>query len=656
MNDHDLREMFRRRESDATLPAASPPAAVVRRARRRQVGTVLIAATVTIALVTVPVAGLRLLRSEGDDLQTPGKTTVVLPPTTEGLRSAALPYASIAYPEGWLLTDTSPLTWMGPAQPGPIVSGPVLQLSNFDPDLHDSPRCMFDDDPIPDDGVMLSVGIQATQDTTIPAPTDDWPVDLGPYPPNTDPECDQGVDLTVGWVAPSGVLYWANATLGSDSSQADRAALKTAFASMLFPPSDEPWMSTFSADQGQGSPRLILDTAVFQGVPLSLVVYLDHYKAPWIGVSAPLGNFLGGGAIGVGTGSGRPEPVEVTMNGTPTGALVWGDAALDVARAAFNTQDGQTLPATIVKIPSTAGVGRNAVWGFVDGATGFVQGLGYDAAGNLLGDPTLTTAPPDVIASGTDPEGGQWTLSITHSSLGEGFSFSWDGGSGGGSCCLNLDRLDGEDLRLDGFSSGGNEPAVITAFASTRVASVVAQLPDGTVDGQLFPMPAKYIESAQMVVVIVPSNFALKGDLVASDADGNVLAMVPIDGGPTEEPSGVTPEIDEVFQDLYAARDATQKYFSREGTFDGIDLASLSKLAPFVSFDRSATAVPHEVSVRVSAQNELVVVSTTEDGAVYCIGVQIDAGGGGNFYYGQVDASGFDACRGDWGLPPIGGS
>ena len=73
------------------------------------------------------------------------------------------------------------------------------------------------------------------------------------------------------------------------------------------------------------------------------------------------------------------------------------------------------------------------------------------------------------------------------------------------------------------------------------------------------------------------------------------------------------------------------------------------------ALDRSATAMPHVVSVRVSARNELAVVSTTEAGEVYCIGVQIDAGGGGNFYYGQVDAAGFDDCRGSWGLPPVEG-
>lgn len=526
MNDHDLQEMFRRRESDVTVQAP-PPEAVVRRARRRQVGTVVIAATVTVALVAVPLAGLRLLRSGTDDRLTPGKTSaVLLPPTTEGLHSAALPYASIAYPDGWFLTDTSPLTWKGPAQPAPIVSGPVLQLSNFDPDLHSSPRCTFDADLIPNDGVLLTVSIQAFQDPAFPAPTDPWPVELGPYPPNTDPQCDQGVDLTVGWVAPSGVFYWANATFGSDSSQDDRAAMKAAFASMLFPPSDEPWMSTFAADQGQGSPRLILDTAVFQGVPLSLVAYLDHYKAPWIGVSAPTGSIFGGGAIGVGTGSGTPEPVEVTSTGSPTGTLVYGDAALDVARAEFNTQEGQTVPATLVKIPSTVDVGRNAVWGFIDGPTTFVQGVGYDTAGTLLGNPTLTTAPPDVIASGTEPGVGDWTLSITHDTMGDGLSFQSDGG-GSGSCCLNTKSFEGQTLQLDGYSTGGT--SVITAFASPVVTNVFAQFPGARVEGQLFPMPARYLGPAQIVIAFVPEGVPLNGVLIAYDAGGHKLASVDVD-------------------------------------------------------------------------------------------------------------------------------
>ncbi len=301
-------------------------------------------------------------------------------------------------------------------------------------------------------------------------------------------------------------------------------------------------MSTFAADQRQGSPRLVLDTAVFQGVQVTLVTYLDHYKVPSIGVSAPIGNFFGGSAIGVGTGSAAPPPVDVTSSGSPTGTLVYGDAALDVACAEFNTQEGQTVPATIVSIPPTVGVGRNAVWGFVDGTADFVQGVGYDAAGNLLGNPKLTTAPPDVIASGTDPVGGAWTLSITHETMGDGLAFSWlGGGGGGGGCCLEGDHLDGKALQLDGFGSGGGTPSVITAFASTRVATVVATLSGRTFDGQLFPFPSKYFGPAQMVVVIVPQDVILEADLVAYDANGNELGSVAINGAsPSKAPTGPT--------------------------------------------------------------------------------------------------------------------
>ena len=186
---------------------------------------------------------------------------------------------------------------------------------------------------------------------------------------------------------------------------------------------------------------------------------------------------------------------------------------------------------------------------------------------------------------------------------------------------------------------------MITAFAAPQVASVTGRFSGSTFDGQLFPMPTKYFGPARIAIVFVPEGVPLDGSLIASNEDGDVLAMVSVHGGPPEEPSGPTPATDEVFQDLYAARDAAQKYFGQQGTFDGLDRASLSELAPSVVFDRSTTAEPHVVSVRVSSPNELAVVSTTEDGALYCIGVQVETGAG-NFFYGQVDAPDFDSCRG----------
>ena len=34
--------------------------------------------------------------------------------------------------------------------------------------------------------------------------------------------------------------------------------------------------------------------------------------------------------------------------------------------------------------------------------------------------------------------------------------------------------------------------------------------------------------------------------------------------------------------------------------------------------------------------------------AVYCIAVNIDENGGGNFRYGTQDAAGYEECRGGW--------
>jgi hypothetical protein len=653
MNDNDLREMFHRRESDVSQ--TPPSGELVHRARRRQAWTVLVSTMVALALVAIPLAGLRLLGDGTARTPTPGgQDPVELPAAPDGFRSAALPYASIAYPDGWFLMDTSPLNWMGIQQPKPIITGPVLQLTNFDPDLATAPRCTtVADEQLPANAVLLTVGIQAQEDTSIPLPTQHWPVQFQPLPPNTDPTCTLGQSLQASWLAPSGAAYSAGLLIGPDASAVDRNAAQTAFQSLAFPTTTEPQMSGMSADQGQGTPRLVLDTAVVDGATLSLVAFVERGTVPWVGISSS-DPARGGSAVSVGTGSSSEGPVSTTMTGWSSGAVVWGTVSGDVASAEIKTKEAKTFSASIFNLPPELAGGRNAVWGFVSGPTEYAEVVGYDAAGDLLGNPVVATAPPDLIASGTDPEGGSWTLSITHETIGDGLTFAWETGSGGGGCCLSDKHFAGQDLQLDGFTSGSDEPAVVTAFASTQVTSVVAQLSEGTVDGQLFPMPSEYIGPAQMVVVIVPANIELNGSLVASDENGNVLGMVGVDGGPPEEPSGPTPAVDEVFRDLYAARDATQQYFNREGTFDGIDLTSLSRLAPSVTFDRSASAVPHEVSIRVSARNELVVVSATEDGDTYCIGVQFD-GGGGNFSYGRVDASAFDACRGSWDLPTIDG-
>ena len=71
--------------------------------------------------------------------------------------------------------------------------------------------------------------------------------------------------------------------------------------------------------------------------------------------------------------------------------------------------------------------------------------------------------------------------------------------------------------------------------------------------------------------------------------------------------------------------------------------------------------IPNEVSIRGVAPAggseltgwsgwDLVLVSTTADlGQTYCIAVNIDENGGGNFRYGTQDAAAYEGCRGGWG-------
>lgn len=527
MNDNDLREMFRRREAD--VAAQAPPRQVARRVRRRQVGTVFMATVIALALVSLPLAGLRLAGDRSNQGPTPGgNAPVELPAASEGFRSAALPYAAMTYPNGWYLMDTSPLGWKGIEQPAPIISGPVLQLANFDSDLRTAPRCMVADEPLPASAVLLTVGIQAELDTSVPRPTQHWPASFEPLPADTDPMCTLGETTIASWVAPSGGAYWANLLIGPDASAADRAAVQIAFESLIFPLSAAPQMTGMFATQGQGSPRLVLDSAFVNGVTFTLVAYIEQGTVPWIGISSSDPS-RDGGAVSVGTGSAPEGPVSTTMAGWAIGAVVWGTVDAGVARAEISTQEAKTFPATILDLPDDIAGGRRAVWGFVEGSTGYAQAVGYDIAGNVLGNPTIATEPPELIASGDDPLAGHWEASITHDTMGVGMTLMTPDG-GGGWCCLEGDRLNGEDLALTGTGTSSDGPSNIEAFASTRVARVVASFVDGSSqEGQLFPFPARYIGPARYVLFFIPHGVELRGELIAYGTGGQELARIPLE-------------------------------------------------------------------------------------------------------------------------------
>lgn len=645
MNDleYDLRTLLDEKSQEAGVVPGAPPR-TLRRARRRQIGTVLATALTVAGVVAGSIVGMQAL------LDRPSGTTVAnvpdLPPALEGYRSVALPFASIAYPKGWYLVD------LGGSH------GPRLQLSNFDARFTE-PCFSGDAAPLPPDGVVLLVEA-GSGFTGEGSPR--WPADLT-YDPSPSacrtgsllesPEPGLALHYSATWTSADGATpYTANAMIGPEASQADRDALDLAFGSLTVVEGGAPQTEALL-----DTPALVLDAADTPLGPVVLYAY-DTGDDPdgglWIGVAGPAGSHLAGSAGG---GGDRPpmEDEDVTMI-IGERSLVWGDVSAEAARAEFRTAEGGTYPATLVPLPPSLGAESiQAVWGVVDAPTEKrITTVLFDENGVML-NAIVPTARKEVVATGEDPEGGAWTVSITHDTMGDGIDFSWETGSGGGSCCLS--RIpEGRDLWLDQNGTGSGQPQDVLGFATPAVARVDIVTADGVFPSELFPFPEGYIGQVQLWVAIVPHAVDLDGHIVAYDSAGAELDREII--GATSEPTGATAEIDAVWQDLRHARDAISTYAARN-PLGGLTDAVLAGLGADVTWNRSTTAVPGEVSVRDAvgaidpatgdlAGGHVVLVGTTTFGQAFCIAVTVDARGGDSYRYGQSDPQSADECRGGW--------
>jgi hypothetical protein len=660
MNDleHDLRLLLETKARDAS-PAVEPDPRVLKRARRRQIGTVITTLTVVATLAVGSVAAFQLL--QGVDQTPPQPATVpVLPEAPPGFESAALPYASIAYPEDWYLLDTSPLVPLGVAQSGNL-SGPVLQLANFDPDLPHSPRCMVDPDALPDHGVLLTVGIMTPEEVAITnEPSGPWPVELAPLPSNQDPVCTGGPRPRIAtWTTPSGLIYWANAGHGTEATEADIRAMERAFESLTFPTTDQPQMSRMGAFQGQGTPRVVLGTVRIGSGLATMVAYVELNKSLLVGVSGSEGgSCCSGSAIAPHSGS-TQQPVTSTIMLSPNGTLVYGAISPEVVDVELRTSSGDSLPVHVAELPPSMGYEDRVVWGVAPGADERATMVGYDAEGDPIGDPILPAGPRVTIASGEDPVGGPWELYLEPTNDGTGLGFEFVNHGGGGGCCLRPLK---EDFQLDGWGSGGDEPSNITALASDAVVRLEFEASDGTsIGGDLYPVPDASLGIPQIGLVLVPPAVLLEGDLVAYDADGREVGRESV--GETGEPPGPTPEIDAVWNLLREARDRIQRWTDQHGeSLETFTLDEAVSSVPDIPWNASAAGkpVPNEVSIRgveAAGGSELtgwsgwnvVLVSITPDLAnTYCIAVNIDENGGGNYRYGTQDAPTYEECRGGW--------
>jgi hypothetical protein len=552
----------------------------------------------------------------------------VLPDAADGFRAAVLPFASIAYPKDWYLLETSPDN-----APETFQAVDVLQLTNWDTELQ-AVQCDVTGTTVPDHGVMLTIVLG---NPDFDGPT--WPVELQERSGSGERNHCSNTFLTADWSAPSGVEYAAVAHIGRDASPADLDALVRSFETLSFPEASDPQTEGFL-----GTPSLVLDSRETAVGPVALYAYEDDFEggSSWIGVAGPAGTRLSGGAQ---IGREIPDADEnVTMNLDSWGGVVWGTVPAVAQRAELRTVEGGTYPATLVPMPPALGVeGQQIVWGVLDVSTDDrVTTLLYDAEGRVL-NTYFPTAPREVIASGTDQEGGPWELYLEHTDQGTGLGFAFDRGGGGGGCCLS--PLTGH-FRLDGAGSGTGEPSHITAFGSAALERVVFNPQSGDlVEGQVFVVPEERLGIAKVTVIIVPEDVPLRGTLLAFDGQGNEIGREFI--GDEGEPVGPTPEIDAVWWSLRSARDASSQYFEREGSFAGLDARVLSELAPGIT--TATRPEPETVSVYVTDELHLVLSSTAITGESFCIAVEADGPEGGfNYRYGSMFAETYDECRGGW--------
>lgn len=156
--EQDLRDLLATKARDGAV-AGNPAPPVLKRARRRQLGTVLTSILGTAAIVVGAVVGLQAL-IESEPSPNPPVDVPVLPDAPPGFRSVALPYASLAYPEGWSVLA--------------FADGPeVVQVTNFDPEF--AKMCLPEGQPLPPLGVVLLVERAAGAASASDRP---WPVSL----------------------------------------------------------------------------------------------------------------------------------------------------------------------------------------------------------------------------------------------------------------------------------------------------------------------------------------------------------------------------------------------------------------------------------------------------------------------------------------------
>ena len=258
--ERELRELLREKAGEAPTAtfdtSATAPQEVLRRGRRRQVGTVLGSAAIVLVLIVGSVAGLNaVLRGEEDPFTT-GDYDVFE-------RTATIEAFTVTSPSSWYLVNEWPLSMQmavgsgsssgectaaapGAGQPSPVCTSseasfqfeplpqglPMFQLSNADMGL-DAVSCGQD---LPADAAVLYVGLDyrraifGAKDPSIGS----WPVGFREQDDAGGP-CGAGRYATF---SVNGEPFFAWVGFGDDVTDADRSTVLAAYESITV---DDTW-------------------------------------------------------------------------------------------------------------------------------------------------------------------------------------------------------------------------------------------------------------------------------------------------------------------------------------------------------------------------------------------------------------------------------
>jgi hypothetical protein len=335
--ERELRELFREKAGEAPVATFKAPTAapqeVLRRGRRRQVGTVLGSAAIVLVLIVGSVAGLNaLLRGDEDPFPT-GQYEVFQ-------RTATIEAFTVTSPSDWFLVNEWPLSTQiavgsgsasgecaaaapGVGQPSPVCTSteqspqvealpqglPMFQLSNVDTGL-DGVACHQD---LSAGAAVLYVAFdyqRAVLGAKDPS-TRPWPVELGEQAAAGD-WCGAGRYATF---SVDGEPFFAWVGFGDDVTEADRSTVLAAYESLavddgwepLPPNALTPAYVIAGGSEGANGPWRIELRPEADAVELSLedgpaptVLLTDGSAAPitWTGTD-PIFGVVTKGAVGV---------------------------------------------------------------------------------------------------------------------------------------------------------------------------------------------------------------------------------------------------------------------------------------------------------------------------------------------------------------------